>query len=418
MKTVHCFTHLLGICAALFVGTGCESDSPSGWGEDTPRHDIVLTTKSEKVNARVQDFSFRFLREMAGEEKSNFCVSPLSASLCLGMVLNGAEGNTLAELRETLGYGDLSKEEINAYARQMQEELPKMDGRTIFTNANSIWVREGIPVLEDFVKVNREAYAAEVSNVPFNEATLEKINRWCADKTNDLIPEILAEIDPYSAMYLLNALYFKGLWTEKFDEGNTASLPFYLKDGTTKEVPTMHQTAVYNFFSDEEVTMVELPYGNGSFSMVLFMPSDKENGSLDELIAGLDADRWNNWMERSSSDRVDLYLPRFEMRSSMDLIETMYSLGIRDAFDSSLADFSSMVSGNGLFISLILQKTYLKVDEAGTEAAAVTLVDLELSANPSDPTEVRFDRPFGFVLKERSTGAILFAGRVNDPSAD
>ena len=419
MKTNNYLFLSLCLCIPLFALTGCDNDSfGEPFGTDTERYDIPLDTKSLEVNARGQKFAFNFYKEMAGKEESNFCISPLSASFCLGMVLNGANGNTYTELQEALGYEGLTNEEINAYAQMMQTELPKLDGRTIFMNANSMWIKDDFQMLEPFVKTNQTYYNAEVYNEPFNMETVDKINHWCANKTNDLIPKMLETISPNTLACLINAIYFKGVWKMEFDKGDTRDKPFHLKDGSEIKVPTMKQQATNYYYGDEQVSVVELPYGNGAFSLVLFMPSDKKKTSLDELIADLDADRWNQWMRNLSSYSFDLYLPRFTMESSMDLTDVMRTLGVKDAFKSE-ADFTNISAEQPLFIGLIKQNTFIKVDESGTEAAAVTIVGMDTMALPLATTlkELRFDHPFGYVLKENSTGAILFAGRVDHPKS-
>ena len=368
MKTNNYLFLSLCLCIPLFALTGCDNDSSEEpFGADTERYDIPLDTKSLEVNARGQKFAFNFYKEMAGKEESNFCISPLSASFCLGMVLNGANGNTYTELQEALGYEGLTNEEINAYAQMMQTELPKLDGRTIFMNANSMWIKDDFQMLEPFVKTNQTYYNAEVYNEPFNMETVDKINHWCANKTNDLIPKMLETISPNTLACLINAIYFKGVWKMEFDKGDTRDKPFHLKDGSEIKVPTMKQQATNYYYGDEQVSVVELPYGNGAFSLVLFMPSDKKKTSLDELIADLDADRWNQWMSNLSSYSFDLYLPRFTMESSMDLTDVMRTLGVKDAFKS----------GAGGIIMFLLEIVFLLF----VIAAAILLVLENLSGD-------------------------------------
>ena len=363
----------LCLCIPLFALTSCENDlEGDNFGQDTERYDIPLTSKSAEVNAKVQKFSFDFYREMARRQKADFCISPLSVNLCLGMVLNGADGNTYKEIQETLGYENFTYEEINAYAQMMQTELPKLDGRTIFTNANSVWVRNDFKVLESFVKTNKMYYNAEVYNEPFNDGTKDKVNRWCADKTNNLIQKILDDSSSDAVSLLINAIYFKGVWTSEFKEKDTKDEPFYLNSGEEIKVPTMRQ----------------------------------------------DDTEWNHWIDKMKRQNLKLYLPRFKFESpSMDLKEIMRVMGISDAFDPVLADFSMMCDAS-VYVNEVKQKTFIEVNESGTEAAAVTMADMNLFMDSPAPTisELRFDHPFGYVLKEKSTGAILFAGRVDKPT--
>ena len=409
----------LCLCIPLFALTSCENDlEGDNFGQDTERYDIPLTSKSAEVNAKVQKFSFDFYREMARRQKADFCISPLSVNLCLGMVLNGADGNTYKEIQETLGYENFTYEEINAYAQMMQTELPKLDGRTIFTNANSVWVRNDFKVLESFVKTNKMYYNAEVYNEPLNDGTKDKVNRWCADKTNNLIQKILDDSSSDAVSLLINAIYFKGVWTSEFKEKDTKDEPFYLNSGEEIKVPTMRQENTTDCYVDDKVSVVELPYGNGAFSLVVFMPSADDEVALSRLIEGLDDTEWNHWIDKMKRQNLKLYLPRFKFESpSMDLKEIMRVMGISDAFDPVLADFSMMCDAS-VYVNEVKQKTFIEVNESGTEAAAVTMADMNLSMDSPAPTisELRFDHPFGYVLKEKSTGAILFAGRVDKPT--
>lgn len=408
----------LCLCIPLFALTGCDNElEGNNFGEDTERYDIPLGTKSVEINGKVQRFSFDFYREMARRQEADFCISPLSVSLCLGMVLNGADGNTYTELQKALGYEDFTNEEINAYAQMMQTELPKLDGRTVFTNANSLWIKNDFKVLESFVKTNKTYYNAEVYNEPFNGETKDKVNRWCSEKTNGLIPEMLEELSPGSVSLLINAMYFKGVWTSEFKKEDTKDEPFYLSNGSEIKVPTMRQENTVGCYMDDKVSAVELPYGNGAFSLVAFMPKDRGEGALNRLIEGLDDAEWNRWIDRMEDRNLKLYLPRFKFQSPvMDLIEIMQAMGVSDAFDRMRADFSRMCEAS-VFIGGLKQKTFIEVDESGTKAAAVTVADMIFcsSSSTASSSELRFDHPFGYVLKEKSTGAILFAGRVDRP---
>lgn len=410
-------TTLLSTILFAFCLLSCTNEDDGDFGKDTPRYDIPLSTKSGEINTQVQKFSFDLYREIAKtEKKENFCLSPLSASLCLGMVMNGADGNTYAEMQKVLGFEGFTNEQINEYVQMMQTELPKLDGRTIFTNANSLWIKDGYTLLPEFIQTNKTYYDAEVSNEPFDNSTLEKINGWCNKKTNGLIPDIIDRIPDNIISYLINAIYFKGLWTNEFKKSDTKDEPFYMANGQTIKVPTMKQTQSNNFFANEEVMAVELPYGNEAFSIFLFMPANPDEKNLDDIIKGLDQETWQSWNELLYPKTMTIYLPRFLIKTEKNLIETLNSLGIHDAFNSFSADFTKMSITNKFYIGLLKQKTYIELNESGTEAAAVTIAGMiDNSAAPHIPTEIRFDHPFGYVLKEKSTGAILFAGKVGKP---
>lgn len=261
-------------------------------------------------------------------------------------------------------------------------------------------------------------YNAEVYNEPFNDGTKDKVNRWCADKTNNLIQKILDDSSSDAVSLLINAIYFKGVWTSEFKEKDTKDEPFYLNSGEEIKVPTMRQENTTDCYVDDKVSVVELPYGNGAFSLVVFMPSADDEVALSRLIEGLDDTEWNHWIDKMKRQNLKLYLPRFKFESpSMDLKEIMRVMGISDAFDPVLADFSMMCDAS-VYVNEVKQKTFIEVNESGTEAAAVTMADMNLSMDSPAPTisELRFDHPFGYVLKEKSTGAILFAGRVDKPT--
>lgn len=426
MRTAICCFILFAVCLA-----GCSSDEsidtpkdnpkddPSAlFGTDTERYDIPLSTKSEEVNAVSQQFAFKLFKEIAGSSKENSCISPLSASFCLGMLLNGADSDTYEEIRDVLGYKGFSNEEINEYVQTMQTELPKLDGRTLLSSANSIWANKSYNLLPDFIKLNTTYYDAEVRNEAFDDGLVGKINGWCSEKTNQLIPEIIREVSPGAVCYLLNAIYFKGQWTDEFKKEDTKKETFYTSDGQTLKVDMMKQENDFNVYRDREVTTVELPYGNKALSMVVFMPSIPEEKNIDDIIAGLDQEKWNNWMENTIAYSPELLLPRFKIENSLNLIEPMQALGIKKAFTDK-ADFSKACS-EALYINMLLQKTYLEVNEIGTEAAAATIGGMETSTG--DPIEfnpwpyrICFDHPFGYIIKENSTGAILFAGKVEKP---
>lgn len=411
-------TTLLSAILFTFCLLSCTSDDGGDFGKDTPRYDIPLSTKSGEINTQVQKFSFDFYREIAKSEKNkeNFCISPLSASLCLGMILNGADGNTYTEIQKTLGFEGFTNQQINEYVKMMQTELPKLDGRTIFTNANSLWVNNSYTLLPEFIQTNKTYYDAEVSNEPFDNSTLEKINSWCKQKTNGLIPEIIDKISDDMVSYLINTIYFKGVWTNEFKKSDTKDEPFYLANGGIVKVPTMKQTQSNNYYVDEDVQVVELPYGNESFSMVLFIPTDPEKKDIDKVIADLDRETWINWDENMYPVNMTIYLPRFVIQTEKDLIGSMKVLGIQDAFYDYSANFTKMSTTVGLYIDLLKQKTFIELNESGTEAAAVTIGGTATTGvGPSQPAEIRFDHPFGYVLKEKSTGAILFAGKVGKP---
>lgn len=405
--------YIFAFAGSLFLHACQDADREE---PDTPRRDIALSTKSVAINRETRRFSLEFLRLVAGDGETNFCISPLSASLCMGMILNGADGETYAEILRVLGYEGYTNAEINEYVQIMQDELPRLDGKTELTNANSLWLRESYPVRPEFVEINRTYYHAEVYNEPFDASTLKRINQWCSEHTRGLIPEIIDQIPPAAVTYLVNALYFKGKWSHAFKKENTREAEFYLAGGSAARVPMMQQTVTARYYSDAEVRIVELPYGNEAFSMILFLSAAPEKTSVSDLLATLTPEKWDRWTSGFYPASIQLSLPRFTLEYKKELNETFEAAGVRQAFDPELADFTQ-ISDRRPYLSLLRQKTFIEVDESGTQAAAVTIGGIFDSAVGPDrePIELRFDHPFGFVIREKSTGAFIFAGKIGKP---
>ncbi len=398
---------LTGIFAA------CQSNEDGSSVTPKPRKDIPLSRAEEKLTDESTEFAFRFFKQVneTEQEKPNWMVSPLSASLALGMVTNGAGGKTLAEMQKTLGFSSSSLEEMNAYYHKLTAALLNLDNTTKLGIANSIWIKQGFQVYDSFVEVNKKMYDAQVQNLDFESPSApDVINGWCAEKTNNCIDKVIENIPGGARVYLLNALYFKGMWRAKFDKSNTRAENFMNEDGSTIKVQMMNQTETFGYTANEFFSMAEFPYGNEAFSMVVLLPA--EGKTLNESLGGLTYDNWKLWNEKMSLRSLAVKFPRFELKYKKDLIKDMQAIGMVDAFDCDKADFSVM-SPAELFIGLLEQYTYIKVNEEGTEAAAVTVVgSLETMAGSSHPVDFYIDRPFAFMIKEKSTGTILFMGKI------
>lgn len=400
------------VLGMLSVFTACQNDenpvSPK------TRKDIVLTSAELDMTDVGTDFAFRFFNQVcnAETEKPNLFVSPLSASLCLSMVANGANANTLEEMKSALGFSDYSVEAINNYNRKLVNALLDLDNTTRLGIANSIWIKQGFNVLPAFTAVNREMYDAEVREVDFaSSATVDAINRWCADKTNNCIKEVLDEIPEDAQMYLLNALYFKGTWKEPFKKADTKSEYFTDASGNESTVPMMNiRKEHFMYTQNDYFSIAELPYGNEAFSMVVLLPA--EDKTLQDCLPQLTKKQWGEWSDALRSQTLNLKLPKFELGYKKSLEKDMQALGMKDAFDRLKADFSK-TSETPLFVSLLEQTAYVNVNEEGTEAAAVTIAgDGVTAVGPETPVDFYVNRPFIFFIREKSTGTILFAGRV------
>lgn len=404
------FFFYLGASLLLLPACNDESEVPA----PNPRMEIDFPTMNmEQLNSNLLDFSINFFRQSASAQPTNLCVSPLSMGYCLGLALNGAEGDTEAEIRQVLGFGDASTADVNAYMKLMIETLPAMDNQTTFVAANSVWAKAAL--LPEYVETCSENYLAEIRpGVAFDSETVQQVNDWCDQKTNGLIPEFVRDFGGNTQILLLNALYFKSFWTEKFKEEDTDRGPFYLMDGQVQEVPIMYKSENIVAFEDNEegIQLAKIPYGNGAFSMILVMPQEEQ---LPAFLAKLTPEMWDEWMDYQVKDNIEIYLPRFTMRyENENMEETLKAMGMEKSFLPE-ANFSKM-SEMSLMLSKAMQKVYIEVDESGTEAAAVSGITGDFADFvPVESKILRFDHPFAFFITEESTGAMLFAGTVYRP---
>lgn len=368
------------------------------------------------------DFGLALLREVSAGEtaKPNVIISPLSASMALGMALNGADGETLVAMRHTLGFGDLAQADVNAAYRGLVAQLHARDPKVEFTLANSMWYRQGFPVFASFVDTVRTAFGAEIRALDFADpASPGVISKWAEQQTNGRIKDLIKSIDPAEVMFLVNAVYFKAPWSKKFEVGDTRTQPFLRQDGSNVNVPTMTREGTYRALVNAQLRAAELFYGDSAFSIVLLEPAT--GWSLDPVLPRLQPDRWSALLDSLQARPVRLYLPKFTFDYGRRLNDDLAQLGMGIAFDQERANFGriadlSTLPGN-LYISRVDQKAFVKLDESGTEAAAATNVGIGMTSAPPPPLELRFDRPFLFLIRERSSGTILFAGRVGDPTA-
>lgn len=373
----------------------------------------ALSPAESRLISAGNQFAFGVFREVQrARPADNIFLSPTSASMALGMTLNGAAGTTLDSMRLALAVPGAPIEEINAGYRSLIDLLRGLDKSVDFSIANSIWARAGMPFAPSFLDAGRTSFDAEIQALDFSASSaLTTINQWVNDKTKGKIPTILDQIAQDEVMFLINAIYFKGSWRAAFDPKMTQDLPFHAADGSTRNVPMMQLSPTplrHAWAPDREI--VELLYGNGAYAMTLVLPA--AGRSLADLTAGLDAARWAEWTSPLAEGKIGLVLPRFRLEYRRELGSDLSALGMRIAFDPVRADFSRMVSGSlteNLFITKVIQKTFVDVNEEGTTAAAATSVGVGVT---SAPAVVQFDRPFLFAIRERLSGTILFLGQV------
>jgi serine protease inhibitor len=398
--------------AAVGMTAGC-SESPSA---PTPLETLprALTAAEQEVISASNQFAFGLLREVAAGEEGNVFLSPLSASMALGMTMNGAAGETYSQMRDALGFEGLELAEINQSYRGLIDLLLGLDGSVDTRIANSIWYRNEFPFDQPFFDTADEYFSAEVTGLPFVPSDRETINDWVDRATGGKIPEIVDEVRPDHVMFLINAIYFKGSWTNRFDRDATRNEPFHLANGTTRTVPMMKRQGSYATAMSNDLFAVDLPYGNGAFSMTIVLPTGTGR-TLDEVVATLDPEQWKALTAALHPREMHLSMPRFRLEYRQELNEALRALGMEDAFVPYAADFTGMsaAAGRDLYIDKVLQKTYVDVNEEGTEAAASTSVEVVLVSMPG---EIRIDRPFLFAIRERFSGTILFIGKIADPS--
>ncbi len=401
---------LLGTGALALIATGCDG---SASGPDDLEPVRAFTQTELQVSAANTRFGLDLLsRVHRSAQEPNVLLSPLSASMALGMTLNGARASTWDAMRSTLGFGGLTEAEINEAYRGLIAQLRARDPKVEFTLANSVWHENTFSVEQPFLQALRTYFDAEVSALDFRSAAAPGIiSKWAEDRTGGRIRNLIQSIHPLEVMFLVNAVYFKAPWSAPFETSATAPAAFTRLDGKTVQVPTMTADQTRPFFRDEAVEAVELLYADSAFGMVVLVPG--RGRTLDDLIASLSPARWQAWMDRLTPGRLMLRMPKFRFDFSTLLNQPLADMGMAVAFQAFVADFGRITrTRNDLYISRVQQKTFIDVHERGTEAAAATAVGIGVT---SLPPSIVVDRPFLFAIRERSSGTLLFAGRVGSP---
>ncbi|MFU8859786.1 MAG: serpin family protein [Cyclonatronaceae bacterium] len=369
------------------------------------------------------DFAFRLLHKLLEKEPDDsFFASPLSISTAFAMAMNGADGDTYDQIRDFFGHRGLTRDEINKAFLQLIVLLTTLDEQVRFDIANSVWYREGYPVLQEFLDVNKEYFDAEVRPLDFGRPDApDIINAWINEKTEGLIEEMIDEIGPDVIMYLINAIYFNGDWTVQFDPDDTHDQPFTRSDGSKTEVPMMKVADKFRYHIDDEWTALDMWYGDAGFSFTALMPTaGADDGGLDLLAHELTHARFESITSNLKSDTMNVYMPKFEIdyeieKFPRDLIE----MGLTIPFTGGLADFTKITREDPLVISDVLHRAVIKLDEEGTEAAAVTVIEFtritSVGGGPSRLT-IRLDRPFLFFIRENTSNTILFMGKYDGSS--
>ena len=378
------------------------------------RFDIGLSSLEQEINESVKLFDADFIEATLASTDDNVVISPLGMNILLSMLVNGADNSTLDELMAALNCSEFNPDSLSAFIGNLSAKLADVDNSTTFKTANAVWAQVGYPVQDTYIALNKRFLQADFSNIDFGSDTAATvINDWCKKSTEGLIERLDIPINSNWVLLLADALYFKGQWERVFSTNGTVDDNFTDFEGNTKKVKFMKQTTSYRYLKNESVQMVEIPYGNRAFSMYVAIPEG--DLTVDDCV-GTVVHNMDGLVKDMSSTYIALSLPKFETEFSLDANDILSSLGISSIFDKRNAHFGRL-SYVDVYVDLIKQQSVIKVTESGTEAAAVTYGGALTSTGEKNeepqPLVVKVNKPFLYVIRETSTGAILFAGKVN-----
>jgi serpin B len=409
-------TRTLLIAAAALLGAACAESPITGPITHLPRD---LTAGEQQLVSSGNRFAFALFHTIAAQESadSNLFVSPLSVGMALGMTVNGAMGATRDSMLHALQLDGLTMDAVNRGYRGVIDLLRGLDPAVELTLANSIWYRNTIQPGQAFLDDVHTWFDAELQGLDFaSPSAPQTINDWVNAQTQGKIPTIVDGIPDSAIMYLINAIYFKGSWTQRFDPALTHDAPFHLRGGTdaTARMMVHKDAAPARYYDGDGVTVVDLPYGGRAYAMTIVLPPAADG--IDSLVTGLTEERWDGWMAGLDSSNVIVTMPKFTLTFAREMKPYLAALGMGIAFcDGGAPDFSRLYPAGGACISKVKHKTFVDVYEEGTVAAAVTSVEIGVTVAPSGPLHVVVDRPFVVAIRERLTGTILFLGRVTHP---
>ncbi len=401
---------LLFLASLLLILTQCNNEIAEPRQADfdcSEALDVCKLTNDQNA------FGFDIFQKLhEAKPDDNIFISPMSISTALSMALNGAANQTQSDMQGTMQIPDWTLAQLNTTYKKLLEVLPNLDREVKLQLANSIWYRSGYAVKQDFLDINKAFYNSQVQSLDFNApVATDAINSWVNDKTEGVIKSIIEEIPAETVMYIINAIYFKGTWRYEFDPKDTRKQPFYLANGTQKQVDMMLQSDIsLPIFFDENFKAVDLPYGDSIFSMMILLPN--EGYSLDAMIGSLCNTNWNTWINNfRNSPKMTFSMPKFKMEYEQELNQSLTDLGMGIAFLPNQADFTNIANDKKLYISVVKHKAFVEVDEKGTKAAAVTSIGIDMTSISS----LTINRPFVFVIRDNKTNSVLFIGKVMNP---
>lgn len=421
--------YLLATTLVLGQLTACQP--ATGNGPSTPDGLRTLSAPSSAELSQLRDsdlpeantrFSFKLFQDLLAQTpRENLFLSPLSLSIALSMLYNGASGQTQQEIAQALAYQGLSAEAINQGNLTLRKRLQNTGNGVEILIANALWGKEGLQFKSAFQSQNKAFYDAQLELLNFGTpAAVARINKWASDNTRGLIPKVVEQIDPQTILLLMNAIYFKGNWSDPFEASNTKPQTFHKADGTSLEHPMMSRYAKWRYAhnSEQGFQVASLPYGEDERTeMLVFLPDPGK--SLEQWSEQLNEANWNSWLSSLRSREGRVVLPKFKLKTMLNLNDNLRRLGMSKAFLDGEAELDQLLESSGLrpFVSQVKQDAYVDVNEKGTEAAAVTTVTVGATSVqlPQEPFELVLDRPFAYLIYDRETQSILFMGALNQP---
>jgi serpin B len=391
---------------ALLVAA-CQSNDISKDNEPNLR---TLSAAENQVSMGSNQFAFSLFKIIQKEELENTFISPLSVSTALAMTLNGAEGETQQSILNTIDYGNFPATEVNQAYKDITSLLMSMDNRVELGLANSVWHSNRFTVERDFANIITDSYDGTVQSLDFTNKDESKqiINRWVEQKTGDRIKNLIEEISDNQAMFLINAIYFKGDWTYQFDKTKTFNAPFYTPTGQSTANLMFSKDVKMNLYANNEVQLVDIPYGNEQFNLTVIIPHEASN--LKDVISHLNTEDFSSWLDQATEETLALELPKFKMDWKMDLKNKLGELGMR------MRGFPKLFEEElDLEISAVIHQSFIEVNEEGSEAAAATAVSVTEVTSVQPPQKITLDKSFVFLIRERQSGVILFIGQLIDP---
>ena len=408
---------------------GCSSISPSSAANNgqPSNGEVSMEDQNKREGSGALDprlvsantrFGFNLFAELGKKSTGkNLFISPTSIGLALAMTYNGAVGDTKIAMERALEIQGLNHSDLNRAYLELRSALESPDPKVQLNIANSLWAKKEVTFNPDFLARNKQFYGAEVTTLDFNNpGAPATINAWVNDKTKGKIEKIVDRIDAQSILFLINAIYFKGAWANEFDKAKTKDEPFTTAAGQPTQHPIMHQSGDYKYLEGKDFQAVSLPYAGGRVSMYIFLPA--KDVRLEDFQKSLTAANWDTWLKQFVETKGEIGVPRFKIEYESTLNEALSALGMGVAFDPNRADFSGIAQGEErVFISSVKHKTFAEVNEEGTEAAAVTSVEMRATSamRPRKAFRMIVDRPFFCAIADNKSGTVLFMGAINNP---